>query len=334
MTNSMTTSRTAGRPPRAPIVITGLPRSGTSWVGKMLEASGRTVYVNEPMNPHHPPGHTPGVLNVDVERAFQYICTANEGPYLPAFADTARLRYHPLAELRRNQGAYDLARLVKYGASFTRGRITKKRALLDDPYAVFSARWLADRMGATVVILVRDPVAFCGSWHKLGWTTYFHELLEQPHLVQDLLGDHVPELQRLVGSTDKLAKNATLWRATYDVVGRWSEVPGVHIRRYEDFSRAPVESFHELYDVCGLPWSAQTEATVVSGSQAGPQSQQSYAWNLSGGASRTAFKPMDSTQALNSFRDRLDEAQIGRIREMTAEVSSRFYPEVAVEQTR
>ena len=40
---------------RSPILVTGLPRSGTSWVGKMLAASGELVYVNEPLNPQHPP---------------------------------------------------------------------------------------------------------------------------------------------------------------------------------------------------------------------------------------------------------------------------------------
>jgi hypothetical protein len=35
-------------------------------VGKMLEASGALVYVNEPLNPQHPPGRSPGVLRADV----------------------------------------------------------------------------------------------------------------------------------------------------------------------------------------------------------------------------------------------------------------------------
>ena len=85
-----------------PLLVTGMPRTATSWVGKMLEASGALVYVNEPLNPQHPPGRSPGVLRADVEHAFQYISEENERVWLPAFRDTVRLRFHPLAEVRRN----------------------------------------------------------------------------------------------------------------------------------------------------------------------------------------------------------------------------------------
>ena len=78
-----------------------MPRTATSWVGKMLEASGALVYVNEPMNPQHPPGRSPGVLRAEVAHAFQYISEDNEREWLAAFRDTVRLRFHPLAELRR-----------------------------------------------------------------------------------------------------------------------------------------------------------------------------------------------------------------------------------------
>lgn len=43
-----------------PVVVTGIPRSGTSWVGKMLQASGELTYINEPLNPRIPLGVRPG----------------------------------------------------------------------------------------------------------------------------------------------------------------------------------------------------------------------------------------------------------------------------------
>ena len=61
-----------------PVVVTGVPRSGTSWVGKLLQASGELTYINEPLNPAHPPGRSPGVLRATVGQAYQYITAANE----------------------------------------------------------------------------------------------------------------------------------------------------------------------------------------------------------------------------------------------------------------
>ncbi|WP_059009404.1 sulfotransferase [Streptomyces specialis] len=311
---------------KRPILVTGLPRSGTSWVGKMLQAGGEVVYVNEPLNPSRPPGRSPGVLNASVTHAFQYICEDNEEPWLRAFRDTARLRYHPLAELRANRALPDLARLVKNFSAFTAGRARGRRALLDDPYAVLSAAWFARRLGAVAIVLVRDPVTWSGSWRKLGWTTYFHELLEQPLLARDLLGEHAGELRALVGSQDELAKNAALWRFTYDAVDSMRKnTESLHVVRYEDLAGDPETRFGELYATCGLTWDASARRAVREATQAENAPTRAMSWSLKGGLSRTAYQPMDSKAALVTYRDRLGEEEIARVRELTADVRARYY---------
>ena len=107
------------------ILVTGLPRSGTSWIGKMLQAGGEVVYVNEPLNPQHPPGRSPGVLNAEVTHRYQYICAENDERWAAAYHDTLRLRYQLIAELRRNRAPYDLARMAKYSTAFTIGRLRR-----------------------------------------------------------------------------------------------------------------------------------------------------------------------------------------------------------------
>ncbi|MGP3966135.1 sulfotransferase [Streptomyces sp. 6N223] len=312
---------------RAPILVTGLPRSGTSWVGKMLQSTGEVVYVNEPLNPHRPPGRSPGVLNASVSHAFQYICADNEEPWLRAYRDTTRLRYRPLAELRANRALPDLARLAKNLTAFSTGRLRGRRALLDDPYAVLSAAWFARRLGAVTVVLVRDPVTWAGSWRKLGWTTYFHELLEQPLLVRDLLGERAEELRALVGSQDELAKNATLWRVTYEAVDamRGRAAGSLHVVRYEDLAADPERAFGELARTCGLTWGEAAQRTVREATTAGNAPTRAMSWTLKGGLSRTAYQPMDSQAALRTYKERLTAEEIDRVTELTREVRSRFY---------
>lgn len=313
----------------APLLVTGLPRSGTSWVGKMLEASGEVVYVNEPLNPRHPPGHSPGVLNARVAHRYQYICADNEQPWVRAFGDTVRLKYHFGAELRQNRGPYDLARMAKYGWAFANGRLRRRRALLDDPFAVLSAAWLAERVGCQAVVLVRDPVSFVGSWRKLGWTAHLHELLEQPLLLRDLLGPHVEEMRALSGSEDWLAKNALLWRLTYDVVDRWRRtVPGLAVWRYEDLARDPEQRFGELYGTLGLTWGGAARERVAEATRSGRADGRAHSWNLRGGPSRTAFHAMDSRAGLATYRERLTAEEIARVRELTEDVAARYYEEI------
>ncbi|MDQ6875700.1 MAG: sulfotransferase, partial [Actinomycetota bacterium] len=295
------------------------------WVGKMLEASGEVVYVNEPLNPQHPPGLSPGVLDAEVTHRYQYICAENERPWLPAFRDTLRLRYRPLAELHRNRGLYDLARMAKYSRSFTVGRLRGRRAMLDDPWALVSVPWLVERMGCEAVVLVRRPAAVAGSWRKLGWQVRFDDLLDQPLLVRDVLGRYAGELRALRESPDWIARIALLWNAMYDhVAGLPDRLPAVSIVRYEDLAADPVTGFRELYARLGLTWTGRVEAHVVTTTTAA-DSARVFGWNWRGGLSRTGYRPMDSRQSLTSYRQLLSPDEVSRIEDVTAEVAQRFY---------
>jgi hypothetical protein len=315
-------------PPRG-ILVTGLPRTGTSWVGKMLEASGKVVYVNEPLNPSHPPGRSPGVLNAEVSHRFEYICADNDERWGRAFTDTLRLRYRLVAELRRNHGPYDLARTAKYVTSFAVGRAQRRRALIDDPFAVLSAAWFADRLGCHVVACVRHPLGFVGSWQRLGWVADFNELLDQPLLMRDLLGSYADEMRALADSPDRVARASLLWRMTYDVLGKLAGgLPRMRLMRYEDLATDPVTGFRALYDFCGLTWTDRVRRRVVAASTGQRDADKSHVWRLRGGPSRTAYRPMDSRAALSLYRDRLSPQEIDRVRELTADIGERWYKDV------
>src|SRR5215471_3041403 len=176
------------------LLVTGMARTGTSWVGKMVEAGGDVVYINEPLNPGHPPGHSPGVLDNTVIHQYQYI-EDGDAAWQRAFARTLALRYGFVREVRRNHSLYDLAKMAKYGTSFTLGRLRGRHAMLDDPFALFATPWLVRTFGVRAVVLVRDPVAIAGSYRKLGWRMRFDELLAQPGLVRDLLGPQVEQVR-------------------------------------------------------------------------------------------------------------------------------------------
>jgi hypothetical protein len=315
--------------PGGGILVTGLPRSGTSWVGKMLQAGREVVYVNEPMNPQHPPGRSPGVLNAEVSHRFQYICADNEQYWAAPFRDMLRLRYRLVPELRRNHRPYDLARLAKYGTSFSVGRLLRRRALIDDPFAVLSSAWFAERLGCQVVACVRHPVSFIASRQRLGWKVDLHALLDQPLLLRDLLGPYIAEMRALADSSDNIAKAALLWRMTYASLGEIAgRLPGrLSLRRYEDLATDPVTGFCELYELCGLTWTGQAEQRVRAATAGRGDAEHRFAWSLRGGLSRTAFRPMDSRAALQTYRGRLTTPEITRVRELTADVAGRYYRE-------
>jgi hypothetical protein len=311
-----------------PLLVTGMPRTATSWVGKMLAASGRLVYVNEPLNPRHPPGRSPGVLRAEVEHAFQYISEDNERDWLPAFRDTVRLRFHPLAELRRNHRPDDLLRAARNTAGFALGRLRGRRALLDDPYAVFAAPWLHRRVGCRVVVTVRDPVATVSSWQRLGWRPRLEELLAQPALVRDRLAGFREELEAASAADhrpDGVVEQASLlWRVIYGTVAAYRrEILGLEVVRHEDLSVDPVPAFAALYDRLGLPLGPDAERAIVRATSGGAD-RGVMRWSLSGGVSRTAARRLDSRANLQVWRERLSPEQVARVRELTADVAAGY----------
>jgi hypothetical protein len=318
----------APRAGRAPVVVTGMARSGTSWVGKLLQAGGELTYINEPLNPDHPPGHSPGVLDATVTCGYQYISDGIDEGWREAFAETLRLRYHVAAELRRNRSPYDLARMARYATSFRAGRLLGRRPLLDDPYAMLASAWLADRLGCRVVVLVRDPAAVLSSWKRLGWTTDLHELLDQPALMRDWLAPFRSEIEAAAAAPEDLpGRVGMLWRSLYHVVAAYERrCPGLRVVRYEDLAADPVTSFEGLYAELGLRFDERARQAVLR-STTGTARRRAHRWSLSrSGLSKTGFRPMDSRANLVAWKDHLGADEVARIRAVTESVAGRWYP--------
>ena len=211
-----------------PILITGMHRSGGSWVAKMIEGGGGVVHVNEPFNRRHPPGLTPGILRVPPPRAYQYVGPHNEADHLPGFRDMLRLRYGLAAELRTNRGIYDLAKAAKYLAAFTYGRVRGMRPLIDDPYMVFAAEWLAERLDCQVVMLVRHPAGIVSSLTRIGtgWSDNLPDIASQPELVRDYLSPYADDLERAAREPlDPIAHGALLWRVIHAAIAHQVDAP-------------------------------------------------------------------------------------------------------------
>jgi hypothetical protein len=318
-----------------PILVTGIPRSGTSWVGKMLDASARVVYINEPLNPRRPPGRSPGVLSASVRHRFQYITDANESEFYQAFLDMLALDYHVLAELRASRSVFELVRLVKYWNSFFRGRLRRRRPLIDDPYAVFSIKWFIERLGCEAVVVVRHPAAGVSSRKRLGYKPDFAELLQQPLLVRDWLRPFQGEMVAALHQPgDIIRQGSLLWRMAYHVVRELSlRMERVHVVRYEDLSATPLAAFDALYAALHLPFTERASRRVLEVTGAEPRRrsrrgdrERAHSWSVSRhGLSRTAFRPLDSRAHSVEWKRELSRREIAQIRALTADVADFYY---------
>jgi hypothetical protein len=311
-----------------PILITGMARSGGSWVSRMVAGGGDVVHINEPFNRRHPPGLTPGILRVPPPRAYEYIGPHNEAEYVAGFRDMLRLRYNLVAELRANRGIYDLAKMAKYATAFSRGRARGMLPLIDDPYMVFAAEWVAERLGCQVVMLVRHPAGIVSSLARIGtgWSDNLPDIASQPELIRDHLAPYAEELQRAAREPfDPIAHGALLWRLIHAAIDHQAaRNPRFVVVRYEDLAGDPLHEFRSLYDrLDGVAFSRSAEAAVRRGCLAGP-AQRTVPWGRVG-LGRTAFQPMQSRANAWAWRARLSDAHIAEVIERTRDVAERFY---------
>ena len=296
-----------------PILVTGAHRGGTTWAGKMLAADGDTAYLSEPLNVLH----RPGVFSAGVKYWYQYICAENENEYLPAFRSLLDFDYHLMAEIRSIRSRRDFLRMGRDFMMFYNALEHGQRALIKDPFAVFSVPWFAERLNCRIVITVRHPAAFASSLQRLNWTFDFNDLLNQPLLMRDHLEEY-REPMRSVKPEDVIGQAALLWKMIYGIVRKFHEMNAEWIvSRHEDLSRDPLNRYRELYSTLGLDFTKRVEKLIMNSSSSDNPAELS--------PKKTHSVKLDSLASVKNWKKRLPEDEIKRIRKITEGVAEFYY---------
>lgn len=302
-----------------PILVTGAPRSGTTWVGRMLAEAAGLYYLYEPFNPTAGVGRP--ICDCRFERYFTYIHTENEADYLEGVRDMLAGRFRLHRALREVHSLSALRRAFSDACRFARYRRRGWVPLIKDPIALASAPWLAARFPIQVVVLIRHPAAFVSSMRRLGWPfDPTRWALGQPALMRDYLDPLRPELEDLavrLKHTDLIEQAAVLWKTLHHLIAAYRQQhPEWIFVRHEDLSLDPVSGFRSLYAKLGLDFTERVQQVVQRYSGAGnPASAR--------GAERTIR--LDSRANVQSWKRKLTPQEVERIRELTAPIAEVFY---------
>jgi len=296
-----------------PILVTGAHRTGTTWVGKMLAASAQVAYISEPLNVWH----RPGVLRAPVSKWYTLICEENEADYLPDFRAMLAFRYGLWREFGSLRSCKDALRMGRDFSVFLRGRFLRRRPLIKDPFAVFSAPWFAEQLGCRVVITVRHPAGFASSLKRLNWAFDFRDLLGQPLLMRDWLEVDRAAMESMQAD-DVIGQAGLLWRMVYRVVARMMKLhPSFIVVRHEDISHDPVACYRDLYAALDLDFTPGVENAILKASSPENPTELSK--------EKVHAVKLDSRANLDNWKKRLSRDEIRRIREMTGKTAQLFY---------
>lgn len=297
----------------SPILVTGAHRSGTTWVGRMLSAEKSTAYISEPLNVLH----RHGVYGANVPHWYQYITAENEAQYLPAFQQLMNFRYHLFAEIGSLRLQKDFLRMGRDLSVFMNGKVRGQRALLKDPFAVFSTSWFAQTLNCQVVITIRHPGGFASSLKRLNWPFDFRDLLAQPMLMRDHLEKDRADMESMPAD-DIIGQSALLWRMIYRSVHTTRSLfPQFKVVRHEDLSLDPVTGYKSLYESLGLNFDEKVRDTILNSSSSENPTELSK--------KKVHSVKLDSRANMDNWKKRLTPEEITRIRKMTEEVSHHFY---------
>lgn len=239
-----------------PILVTGCPRSGTTWTGNVIGASREVFQVYEPFN-----DDVGARLNLP-DRFMRLTCE-NSPPVrrelddlvsLGRFGSRSALAVRGVAERwrpgpkRYTPARLAARRLLRHRKDF----LTPHRVCIKDPIAFFSAEWLAQTYGAQVVVMLRHPCGVISSYLSLDWDSELEAILERP------IPEGYPELaeevaRRKAGPQDKLSDLILQWKlftaATLDLQRRH---PDWMFILHDDLCLHPGEYFERIFRALDL----------------------------------------------------------------------------------
>lgn len=246
------------------IFVTGVIRSGTTFLGTILSAPLQVDYIHEPFNggyslPEYealkPRYVRPGLENEEdrqyhehISRIFSYDIAMRSAQY-----DNDPWHIKAVKRLVGSRGPFYF-RLAKVNPFH-------RAAVIKDPVARMVTEHLYLHFDAKPVILVKHPVSFIASLKRVHWWPEVAEFAEQPHLVADYFSDEPEFFGR--SWPNRMLESAAHWRATYKVLLDQAErYPDWQVITHETLSTHPLEEFRKLFLALELPWSESVERKI------------------------------------------------------------------------
>ena len=328
-----------------PVLVTGCPRSGTTWVGATIGASPEVYYFYEPFNngaPHH----------LDFRHRYIFLTEENAStdyPKLEALIKIGHFKgrcknlflgwpsWWQLVEETVNRVIQDKTIdkknlssakqyscnpnlwakkvILKHPSSF----FSAKRVLLKDPLAFFSAPWLAQAFKMKVIVLIRHPAGVISSHLKLNWDFDFSPLLDQPLLKQKYLESFEGEIQKVRQEHQTSLAIATLqWKLFGYITALYQkQYPDWLFVRHEDLCKRPILEFKRIFSYLGMQWTPAIEQKIVS--DTGDR-------NITDLPSPTQHALQRNTQRLHQvWKQRLSASEIAYIKQQLQPVAEQFY---------
>lgn len=284
-----------------PILIMGLPRSGTTWVGEVLSSSRNTNYIFEPDNEKLSPlawlcknelHRFPYLTLQDTSPSYdhlwrtalfsgQQIWFANKVLSLwlrKNSADVESLMGNKTGYVYVDESIYKVGNMRKPydpkghpALSFFIKRLLveenrqmsnkKHRTIVKSVHALLSADWITSRFPVKIVFVLRNPYSLYASYKRLKMPDGFRNLLFQETLQRDRL-KYMPSWDNML-MTGKEDVLAYQIMLIYKIIEEQvSRHPEWMLISHDRLCMTPHESYNHAFVDLGLHWSSDTDIKI------------------------------------------------------------------------
>jgi hypothetical protein len=291
---------------KQPILISGSHRSGTTWVGHVIDSAGDTNYIEEPLNPGHQLNINGFWFNYKALKIwFPAIAFLEEQVYLEGYRKIFDSRYNYLTLKPRTYRAF------KYVTKLMLETTYGNRTLLKDPIALFSSSWIYENFNSKNVILIRNPLAFVSSLKKNGWMHDFNDFLVQKEFLKNYLPNHIDTIKKFSNESKSIVEQGILFSNIFNdyIFQLIKKYPDWYFVSLETLSLNPIEEFRTMFQYLEINFSQQTEDYINKTTNAKNSAERSD--------KNVHVLEKNSKESIYTYKERLTDAEIQLIKEET-----------------
>jgi hypothetical protein len=237
-----------------PILLAGVPRTGTSWTAKILSLGQNIRYVREPIS------HG-GLAETSSGIGYRYLLADDDDPEYAAVWREALLRVTKFSKRWLLGESRVWLRRVPFWPA---------RLLIKEVNCPLSLEWLAQNFQMQIGIALRHPCGFVASSLRLESAglpfAALEQLLNQPRLVAHYFVEDYDWLSQL---TDPVAQLAAWYGMIYKVLAdQLTRHPEWIVIRHESFCQDPQVQFRRLFEATGVRYKRRVGEFLSRTSQA------------------------------------------------------------------
>jgi hypothetical protein len=311
-------------PASSSLLIVGVPRSGTTWTGRVLGRTDGAVYVNEPDGFRDPlafrvmralgenPILEPSDSAPDYERLWRGALAG--GRPAGTFRDRiARLAYER-SRLRDRRAARDEGSVrprLQLAAAAAVPRLAEPAGgpvVVKSVQSILALDWVWERFRPRILVIERNPLNVLASWIELGYVRNVRE--------RDAVAAYASR-RWAIESPDANSSQLVHQAFTYGTLATELREAAVRhpewtVARHEDLCVDPTASFRTLAETFGLVWGDASEQFLTDSDSDGTPYRT---------LRRTAEQP-------ERWRERLDADQVATIRKTLGRFPGALVPDV------